>query len=192
VCAQLRAGALAVVNSHGIDGVTFERLCVRTGVWPTEIGRHYETAEACLYDAYEEVARSIYEDFAAAFKAEKRWRQALRLGSHTLLQRLNARPTEAKLCFVEILHGGHELLRRRDANRRRLVDLFVSELGRRRERPEQSRIQLELLIGAGFQAIAQAVTEGRLAELSLLEPELESRAFVFEPDAAQPNLAPRH
>lgn len=185
VCTQLRAAALLIVDKHGLDGLTLERLCVNAGVAPTEFGAHYESASACLYDAYEEVAGSIYDDFAAAFAAETRWRQALRLASHTLLQRLAAHPAEAKLCFVEILHGDHELLRRRDASRRRLVDLFVSELGRRRENPEQFRVQLELLIGAAFQAIAQAVTEGRLAELTTLEPELEERAFVFEPTSAE-------
>jgi hypothetical protein len=127
------------------------------------------------------VARGIYEDFAVAFAAEPGWRRGLRRGGVSLLRRLGARPAEARLCFVEVLHGDLELRRRRDANRRRLVDLFVAELGRRRDHPEHFRMQLELLIGAGFQAIAFEVARGKVDRLAALEPELVTRAFVFEP-----------
>jgi hypothetical protein len=127
------------------------------------------------------VAFSIYEDFANAFAAETGWRKGLRRAGVTLLRRMSANPGEARLCFVEVLHSDHELRRRREANRRRLVDLFVSELGRRRDHPERFRIQLELLIGAGFHAIAHAVARGKVDKLAALEPELATRAFVFEP-----------
>lgn len=42
-------------------------------------------------------------------------------------------------------------------------------------------MQLELLIGAGFQAIAAAIESGDITALPGLAPELESRAFVCEP-----------
>jgi hypothetical protein len=161
-----------------------ERLAAESGIAPDRLCRHYSTASRCLYDTYEEVALSIYRDFAWAFGAVEGWRNALRLASRTLLRRLAADPAQARLCFAEILHGDYELLRRREVSRRRLLDLFVTELGRRREHPEQFRMQLELLLGAGFQAIAAAVADDRIAELETLAPELESRAFVFEPVAA--------
>jgi AcrR family transcriptional regulator len=184
ICTQLRAVTLELVGEDGIEALTSERIAARAACSVDEVTAHYPDALSCLYDTYEEVSDSIYEDFAEAFETEWRWRQALRLGAHTLLLRLTARPAEARLCFVEILRADHELLRRRDLARRRLVDLFVSELGRRRENAEESRIPLELLIGAGFQAIARDVASGKLNGLPELAPELESRAFVFEPVAA--------
>ena len=182
-CAQIRDAAVELVGAEEIEQVTHERLAARTGLCIDEIAEHYHDAGTCLYEAYEEVSYGIYQDFQRSFAAEQGWRRALMLGSHTLLTRLAARPAEARLCFVEILRGDHELLRRRNQARRRLVDLFVVELGRRRDDPEQYRMQLELLIGAAFQAIAAAVATGDLAELPGLEPELVSRAFVFEPAA---------
>lgn len=156
-------------------------MCARADLEPGQATLHYSDAARCLYATYDAVALSIYEDFANAFAAEAGWRKGLRRAGLTLLQRMSARPAEARLCFVEVLHGDAELRRRREVNRRRLVDLFLSELGRRRDHPERFRMQLELLIGAGFQALSHAVAQGKLHKLAALEPELVTRAFVFEP-----------
>jgi AcrR family transcriptional regulator len=180
-CVQLRGAALSIVGDDGIESLTLDRLADRAGLSVDEARQHYPDLTECLYETYEEVSSSIYEDFVRCFAEEPRWRSALTLGGRTLLERMAANPAEARLCFFDILRGDHELLRRREAARRRLVDLFVVELGRRRGEPEQFRIQLELLIGAAFQAIAAAVATGGLDELPRLERELESRAFVFEP-----------
>lgn len=182
-CAQLRAAALVIIGENGIDGLTHDRLAEQASLSAEQTRQHYPYLSECLYETYEEVSNSIYDVFARCLAAEPRWRSALALAGRTLLERMAANPAEARLCFVDILRGDHELLRRREAARRRLVDLFVAELGRRRGEPEQFRVQLELLIGAGFQAIAAAVAAGAIDELPRLGPELESRAFVFEPDS---------
>jgi len=151
---------------------------------PDEVRAHYATVESCLHDTYDEVARSIYEDFAEAFAAEQGWRDGLRLGANTLLRRMAAKPDEARFCFVEVLGGDHELLRRRDASRRRLIALFMGELRRECDKPELFAMQLELLIGSTFQTIAASIAHGEPAHLPALEPEIESRAYVFAPVAA--------
>ena len=46
------------------------------------------------------------------------------------------------------------------------------------------KMQIELLIGAAFQAIATAISTGQIADLPDKMPELTSRAYVFEPLAA--------
>ena len=186
-CAELRQATLRIVGGEGIEAVTLERLSGEAGLSPDQIAAHYASPTACLYATYEEVAQSIHADFAAAFAAEPSWRRALTAAARGLLERMAARPDEAHLCFQEILRGDHELLRRRDAARRRMVDLFVRELGRRQGDEQVPRTQLELLIGAGFQAIATAVAQDRLAELPQLLAELTSRAYVFEP--AEPAVA---
>jgi hypothetical protein len=145
---------------------------------------HYATARSCLYATYEEVSRSIYEDFAAAFAAEPSWSDALRRATETLLRRMARRPHEARFCFVEVLRGDHELLRRRDTNRRRLLSLFTREHEIRRGHAEASEMQLEMLIGASFQTIAGCIADGDISALSALGPELESRALVFAAVAA--------
>jgi hypothetical protein len=93
-----------------------------------------------------------------------------------------ARPAEARLCFVEVLRGDRELMRRRVASRRRMVQLFARELRYHLDDEEAvSELQLELLSGASFQAISAAVADGQVADLPELELALISRANVFEP-----------
>lgn len=145
---------------------------------------HYPRTAGCLYDTYEEIASSIHEDFAAAFAAEPDWYVALAIAGRTLLERMAEHPEEARFCFVEVLRGDHELARMRADSRRRLVDLFAGELGARCAMEGVPRMQLELLIGAAFQAIAAAVDTGNIDELPGLMPELTSRAYVFQPVAA--------
>jgi AcrR family transcriptional regulator len=184
-CEHLRAAALAIVGADGIEALTLERLAAEANLPSEKVRVHYPTASDCLYDTYEEVARSIYDDFAAAFTAEPGWRDALRVATKTLVRRMAARPNEARLCFAEILQGDYELLRRREASRQRLLRLFARELRRRCDYPEPVTMQLELLIGGGFQAIAGAVAEDRLlTESERLAADLESRMFVFELVAA--------
>ena len=105
---------------------------------------------------------------------------------YRFLERIGPEELEAisALCFAEMLHGDHELLRRREASKRRLLRLLVRELGKRRANAHLVQIQLELLIGAGFQAIAALVADDRIRELEAIMPELESRAHAFEPLAA--------
>ncbi len=182
-CARLRSAAVAIVAEEGIESFNGDRLELRSGLAAEDLATHYVSATSCLYDAYEEVSRSIHDDFAVAFAAEPSWYDGLALAGRTLLARMAENPDEARFCFVEVLRGDHELARLRADSRRRLVDLFVAELRRRCDN-EVPRMQLELLIGAAFQAIASAVNGGNITELPGMMPELTSRAYVFQPAAA--------
>lgn len=186
ICARLRATALGFVGHNGIEALTVERISDEAGLAIGAVRSHHPTAADCWYDVYEEVSGSIYDDFAAAFSQERSWRQAIRVAARTLLVRMAARPAQARLCLVEATKGDHELLRLRMVARGRLVQLFASELDRRPPRgtADVPEMQLELLIGVGFQAIAGAVAEGRVDDLPGLAPELASRAHVFEPGIA--------
>jgi hypothetical protein len=92
-----------------------------------------------------------------------------------------AHPAEARLYFVEVLRGDHELLNRHVSARARMVELFARELGRRLGVGELPRVQVELVIGAGFHAVSSVVADGRVDELPSLQRELISRVYVFEP-----------
>lgn len=186
ICARLRSATLELVGDGGLESATLARMAEAAGISEARARRHYDSAAECVWDTYEVVARSIYEDFAAAFGAQPGWRAALAAAAHRLLARMAAHPDEARLCFVEAPRGDHELLRRRVRSRQRLVSLFARELHRRRRQPGGGvpEMQLELLIGAGFQAIAASVAEGSASELPAMEPELHARARVFEPSAA--------
>lgn len=180
-CACLRTATLTIVGADGLDALSEARLADHAGISVERQREHYPNARACLHATYDEVAAAIYEDLAVALRSQPNWYDALRASGIALTRRLSDRPAEARLCFSEIFQGDFELLRRHAASRRRLVNLFVRELGHRREDSESFAVQLELLIGASFQTIASAVGERRVDQLEALMPELETRAHVFEP-----------
>jgi hypothetical protein len=173
------------VGESGVDTLTIERLSFEAEIPLEELRGHYPTAQSALHETFEEVSRGVQDDFVGAFVFERSWYRALALAGRKLLDRMAARPAEARLYFVEILRGDRESLRLREASRQRMVDLFVRELGRRCDGEPPPSMQLELLIGAGFQMIAAAVADGRVAELPELEAELAARASVFDPLAAR-------
>ena len=180
-CTRLRRAALDIVGDGGLEALTLLTLAGSAGIDAVELRRHYATEAECLYDTYEEIAHDVRDVIAAAFAQVPSWPDALTLVGKRLLAWMAERPAEARLCFIEILRGDREMLRRRDAERQRTIDLFVREHRRRGHREDLPELQLELLVSAGFRAIGAAVAEGPVAALPELEPELVSVAEVFEP-----------
>ncbi len=184
-CALLRSHALAIVGAVGIDALSLDSLSRHSGMRLDDVVSHYPTATECLHDTYDHAAQGIYVDFADALRQGTDWSQALTLAVRRVLARLAARPEEARLCFVEVLRGDRDLLRRSDAARRRVVELFAREYARRCDPTRvPPTMQVELLIGAGFRAIAATIDEGRPDGLPELEPDLTSLADVFQPVAS--------
>jgi AcrR family transcriptional regulator len=184
VCTSLRAAALQLVNNSGVPEFSVAGLCERSGLTPEAVRAHYPTAAECLYDAFEEISGDMLIEVADAFARSSSWPDALDRAGRRVLARMADHPAEARLCFVEVLGGDRELLRRRDGARRRMVELFVAEHHRRSSSEQLPDMQLELLIGASFQLIAAQVADGRVRQLPQLGSELAELADVFEPAAA--------
>jgi hypothetical protein len=60
---------LRIVGDAGIEALTNERLWLEAGLPGGPILPHYATARSCLNEAFEDVPRGVYADFAAAFAA---------------------------------------------------------------------------------------------------------------------------
>lgn len=183
-CTERPAAALAVSPERGIEALRSERLVDRAGIVMVDLTADNLTPALCGYEAYQAVAETVFTEFAEAFADDEDWRGALRVAARNTLRRMAARPDEARLYFVEVTRGDHGLLERHVAARARLVKLCVDELSRRGGEQDLPEIRVELLIGAGFRAIADAVEDGRLADLPELERELAQRAWAFEAVAA--------
>jgi len=171
-CERLRAATLELVGEAGVDGLSLQALADRGALTRADVARHYPTASACLYETYDEVSASIALDMAGAFAQGPSWVTGFELARRQLLTRVAAHPAQARLCFVEVLRGDRELRLRRQVTRRWIVDFLTGEYERRRQSEHLPELQIELLIGAGFHAISNAVSgssdeaalEHRLAE----------------------------
>lgn len=182
-CASLRAASVQLVGERGLSGLSTAGLCAYSGVPRAVLAMHYGSAGECLGDAYDELADEIRESFAESLADSASWADGLMLGLERMLVRMAENPGEARLCFVETLSGDRDLMRRRQAARRRMIELLSAER-RRRDAWEPTRIQQEMILGVCFQLISARAAEGRIDELPELIPELAELTRVFEPVAA--------
>lgn len=183
-CASLRAAAVRLVGDRGLDGLSVTALCDQCGLTPDQLVDHYSSAQACLYDAYDELSHELQLEAADSFDSARDWHDALGIASSRMLCRLAENPGETRLLFVEALRGDRELRRRRERGRQQMVALFLAEHRRCGDLEAMSQIQLEMLLGASFHVIANHVTDGRIEDLPELAPELAELAGVFEGLAA--------
>ena len=182
-CERLRAAALELVGSGGLEGLTLHTLSERAGCTVEEVRDHYATEWECLWATYDEVSFGLFLELASGFAEPGSWESAVARALRRLLARLAANPAEARLCFVEALRGDRRLRGHYAKTRLSVVELFANE-HRRRGRRGESELQIELLVGAAVQAIAGAVVGGRVRELHELEYRLLELPEVFTPIAA--------
>jgi AcrR family transcriptional regulator len=164
--------------------VSIDALVERTKLTPAQLRSHYPTVQACLCDTYEEVSMDLLAIIADAFARSRSWSDALTSGVGGVLRRLERCPAEARLCFVEVLRGDRELLRRRENMRRLMVELLTAEHDIRNDAGQLSTMQHEMFVGATFQLISSRVEDGQIDALPELAPELAELAGIFEPIAA--------
>lgn len=181
ICEEAREAVLATVGEGGTEALSEDGLAERVGLPVDELRRHYRTVAECLYETYDEIACEVLRDMVDAFAEGQDWQSGFELARRRLLERMAARPAEARLCFVETVRGDRELRHRRDITRRWIVDFLTREYARRRKEEELPPLQIELLIGAGFQTISSAVAEGDGDDLIELDGKLAEIAGFFIP-----------
>lgn len=180
-CEQLRAAALQIVGDVGIGALSHESLVARVGLSPQEAAAHYPVLDACLYETYDEEASELVRTVVGAFEDEDDWESGFGRSRAHLIEWLLAHPAGARLLFVEAVRGNRELRRRRELSRRQIVGFFRGQYARSAEGDGVPALQIELLIGAGFQLISGAVAEGDPEAILELEHKLAELEGFFIP-----------
>lgn len=183
-CERMQAAALEVVGSAGAAALSMAVLAERAGLSAAESQAHYATAAACVYEVYERASARLLRVVFAAFDEDASWGQGLERAYRGLMELIEAHPLEARLCFVEAPRLDRELRRRSELRRRQLVRFLASEYERRRGPEWLSRVQIELLAGAGFHTVSEALAAEGPEQLAALMDRLGELAGVFELVAA--------
>lgn len=184
VCGRLQEVAVQIVGDGGADALSLDALSRESGLSRKQIRAHYASAEACLYDAYDRASGDLVRIVADAFGNGDGWWAEFDVATRELFTRLAANPAEARLCFVEAPRVDRELRRRCEHRRREIVHFLAGEYERRRRREQLSEVRIELLVGASFHAISEAIATGGPDELLALGPKLSELAGVVELAAA--------
>lgn len=179
ICSRLREAALELVGGGGTEALSHEALERAAGLPEGEAARHYPRVSGCLHETYMELSEQRMAEMAQTFSEAQSWDSAFALARSQLLAHMAAHPAEARLCLVETLRGDRRLRRLRDTRRRELVAFLDDQ--RLRFGGSSSRLQIELLVGAMFHEMSEAVDAGRTAELPALESRLHDLAHLFDP-----------
>lgn len=172
-CQQLRAAALEVVGNGGIGALCSESLAAQASLPPEEVAAHYPVLASCLHEGYEEEASDLVRTVVEGYEDGADWQSGFERSRADLVEWVSTHPAGARLFFVEAVRGDRELRRRRDRTRRKIVEFFAGEYARSANGNAVPLLQIELLIGAGFQLISGAIGHGEAAQHEM--PALEQR-----------------
>jgi hypothetical protein len=171
------------VGGDGAAALSIEALSERSGLSAEELGEHYPTATACIYDVYDGASATLLDPVFGAFDDGASWERGFGNFTERLLAQVTANPLQARLCFVEAPRVDRELRRRCERQRREVVGYLAQEYERRRRREGLSDVQIELLVGASFHVISEALAANDAEQLRGLETQVADLAGIFEPAA---------
>src|ERR1700684_160842 len=116
---RLLSAMVEVLDVQGYEGATVARICKRAGVSRRTFYDLFDDREECLIGAFELTIDRLAEPVAFAYATKRNarpphhWRERTRASLVVLLDFFDDEPGLARLCLVETLKGGPEILRRR-------------------------------------------------------------------------------
>ena len=102
-----------LLAEDGIEGATVGRISKRAGVSRRTFYETFEDREACFLAAFDQAIERIAQEVVPAYARERRWSARMRAGLTALLEHFDAHPGVARMCVIETLRAGPELVERR-------------------------------------------------------------------------------
>jgi AcrR family transcriptional regulator len=113
---QRRRLLLAVVEllaEGGVEVATVGSISRRAGVSRRTFYELFEDREECFLAAFDQAVERIAKDVAPAYAREDRWSARVRAALLALLEHLDEHPGVARVCVIEALRAGPEILEAR-------------------------------------------------------------------------------
>ena len=158
--ARLMSATVRAVDELGYTDTSVAHITGRARVSRRTFYELFSDREACLAAALEDVLAAIERELAGASLDGLVWRERVRQGLWTILAFFDREPMLARVCVVQSLRGGPEILARREAILAQLaavVDEGRTENDRGRE---CSPLIAEGVVGAAFSILYTRVLRG--------------------------------
>jgi AcrR family transcriptional regulator len=154
---RLLAGAVGTIEELGYANTTVEHITSRARVSRRTFYELFENRGACLRALFDDALGTIEQELAAADLSGLSWRERVRGGLWAILSFFDREPALARVCVVQVLRGGAEVLERREEVLAGLA--AVVDEGRREgtRGGDCTALTAEGLVGAAF-----AIVHGRL------------------------------
>ena len=173
-----------LLGEVGIEDATVGRICKRAGVSRRTFYEVFEDREECFLAALDQALERIAEEVEPAYARGRKWSERIRAALTVLLEHFDAHPGVARMCVVETLRAGPEVLERR----RRVLGTLVAAV-------DEGRGETRHGDGSPLPLTAEGIVGGALAVMHarLLEAEhgpLVELANVLTAMVVQPYLGP--
>ncbi len=170
---RLLAAAVVAVDELGYADTTVSDVTSRARVSRRTFYELFANREECLASVSEDVVALVEGEIAAAGLAGLAWRERVRGGLWAILSFLDREPALARVCVVQALRGGPQLLGRRDeilAGLAAVVDEGRFEGGARGG--GCTHLTAEGIVGAAFAIVYARLLRGERDPLTGLLGEL--------------------
>jgi AcrR family transcriptional regulator len=169
---RLLAAAVKAVDELGYADTTVSDVTNRARVSRRTFYELFANREECLIAVLEDVAALIAEEVSRAGVEGLPWRERVRTGLWAILSFLDREPVLARVCVIQALRGGPEVLARRDEILAGLAAV-VDEGRNEGARGEQcTPLTAEGVVGAAFAIVYARLLRGERKPLTDLLGEL--------------------
>jgi AcrR family transcriptional regulator len=128
------------VGEQGLRSVTIAGVSARAGVSRTTFYELFDDLDACVLAVLRQVASRSTALMAKAFAAEASWQDGVLAALAALLESLDREPLLARVCLLEMLAGGPEVLAHRARELAALNPLV--DVGRKQARSNGELLEL--------------------------------------------------
>jgi AcrR family transcriptional regulator len=157
--ARLLAGAVAAIEEHGYARATVAHITGCARVSRRTFYELFDNRDQCLAALIEDVADLVEAEIAAAGLEDLSWRERLRRGLAVILAFLDREPALARVCVVQALRGGSEVL----ACRERILARLTAFVDQGRVLPSKAGAECSSLVAEGLVGATVGIVHGRLA-----------------------------
>jgi AcrR family transcriptional regulator len=169
---RLLAGAVGAIDELGYPQATVGRITERARLSRRTFYEMFANCDECFAAVLEELVATVDGEFSAAGLEELPWRERVRMGVWRILAFLDREPALARVCMVQALRAGPQVLKCREAVLTQLA--AVIDKGRA-ESPRGegcTSLTAEGLIGAAFAIVYSRLSRRDSEPLSDLLGEL--------------------
>lgn len=143
----------------GIGDATVGRISKRAGVSRRTFYEVFGDREECFLAAFDQAVKLLGAEVGPAYRGARKWSARVRSALTVLLGHFDAHPGVARMCVIETLRAGPEVLERR----RRMLGVLVAAVDEGRAEVKHGNAPLPLT-AEGVVGGALAVVHARLLE----------------------------
>jgi AcrR family transcriptional regulator/DNA-binding MarR family transcriptional regulator len=169
---RLLVAAAAAIDELGYEQASVARITARARVSRRTFYDLFGNREECMVVLIDEVAARIERELLAAGIEQLPWRERVRGGLWTILSFLDAEPVLARICVVQALQGGPDVLERREQILARLAAVLDEGRGEGARGGECTLVTAEGLVGGAFGVVYGRLRGGDRRPLTGLLDEL--------------------